>query len=192
MLWGGWVASAPLGAAVEPTEAPFPKRLGGVEQGKSARGPSRPSAGGRSTPPNATHDTPARPRRCAAFAKRLLQVCAHAPPSWAAGALLLLSEVLRAQPALWAGVQQPEEGADDEERFVDIDGDSDEEGGGGGGKEGGGKEGGEKGPARSKAAARRKGGGGGGGEEPLPPWPREGGYDMRKRCARAAGVRKGL
>jgi hypothetical protein len=77
--------------------------------------------------------------------------------------------VLKAQPALWSGVQQPEEGADDEERFVDVDTDSEGEGGkeeAGGGGGGGGK-------AKGKAA------GGGGGAPPQ--WPREGGYDMRKR-----------
>jgi ribosome biogenesis protein MAK21 len=119
-------------------------------------------------------------RRCAAFAKRLLQVCADAPPSWAAGALLLLSEVLKAQPALWSGVQQPEEGADDEERFMDVDTDDEED------KEDGG--------AAAAAAAKRgakpagaKGGRASGGEQ-LPPWPREGGYDMRKRWAAGRGA----
>jgi hypothetical protein len=119
--------------------------------------------------------------RCAAFAKRLLQVCADAPPSWAAGALLLISEVLRAQPALWSGVQQPEEGADDEERFVDVDVSSDDDEAGDGEEEGAkGKAAGaaarrEKERARAAAKAARGGG------EAVAPWPREGGYDMRKR-----------
>lgn len=115
------------------------------------------------SPPTHTHQ-----RRCSAFAKRLLQVCAAAPPSWAAGALLVLSEVLRAQPALWAGVQQAEEGADDEERFVDAtdDDESGDEAAAGGSK-------------KEKAAAKQgqKGAAAGGGAA----WPREGAYDMRKR-----------
>lgn len=50
-------------------------------------------------------------KRAAAFAKRLLQSALLGPPAYACGALLLLSEALRAQPALWAGVQQPEDHA---------------------------------------------------------------------------------
>lgn len=38
--------------------------------------------------------------RVSAFARRLLQVCAHAPPSFVCGALLLLSEVSKAVPSL--------------------------------------------------------------------------------------------
>ena len=121
-------------------------------------------------------------KRCAAFAKRLLQVCAVAPPSWAAGALLLLSEVLKAQPALWAGVQQPEDGGDDEERFVDVDASSDDDAEDGGKEDGDG----ERAARAQKDAARRQRqqqqkGGGGGGDGELPPWPRPGAYDMRKR-----------
>jgi ribosome biogenesis protein MAK21 len=48
------------------------------------------------------------------------QVAAHAPSNWAAGALLLLSEVLRAQPGLWAAVQQPEDAAGQAETFTDA------------------------------------------------------------------------
>uniref|UniRef100_A0A383VK77 CCAAT-binding factor domain-containing protein n=1 Tax=Tetradesmus obliquus TaxID=3088 RepID=A0A383VK77_TETOB len=59
-------------------------------------------------------------KRVAAFAKRLLQVACHAPSNWAAGALLLLSEVLRAQPGLWAAVQQPEDAAGQAETFTDA------------------------------------------------------------------------
>eukprot|EP00962_Isochrysis_galbana_P011219 scaffold3145_cov101-Isochrysis_galbana.AAC.1 len=47
------------------------------------------------------------PRR-AAFAKRLLQLCAHAPPPLACGALVLVSEVSRAAPALRAMLAQPQ------------------------------------------------------------------------------------
>ena len=39
------------------------------------------------------------PRVCA-FAKRCLQACAHAPPSFVCGVLLLLSEVMKRQPVL--------------------------------------------------------------------------------------------
>lgn len=48
-------------------------------------------------------------RRGAAFAKRLLQTAAIAPPSYTCAALLLLSEALKAQPALWTGLLQPED-----------------------------------------------------------------------------------
>ncbi|KAJ9505795.1 hypothetical protein QJQ45_006511 [Haematococcus lacustris] len=48
-------------------------------------------------------------KRCAAFSKRLLQTAVLAPPAFACGSLLLVSEVLKAQPALWAGVLQPED-----------------------------------------------------------------------------------
>ncbi|GFH22680.1 CBF domain-containing protein [Haematococcus lacustris] len=39
-------------------------------------------------------------KRCAAFSKRLLQTAVLAPPAFACGSLLLVSEVLKAQPAL--------------------------------------------------------------------------------------------
>lgn len=48
------------------------------------------------------------------------QVAAHAPAAWAAGALLLVSEVLRVHPGLWASIQQPEEVAGDQEGFKDA------------------------------------------------------------------------
>eukprot|EP00878_Enallax_costatus_P023419 GHUV01024910.1.p1 GENE.GHUV01024910.1~~GHUV01024910.1.p1 ORF type:complete len:221 (+),score=30.96 GHUV01024910.1:653-1315(+) len=59
-------------------------------------------------------------KRVAAFCKRLLQVACHAPSNWAAGALLLLSEVLKSQPGLWAAVQQPEDTAGQIEHFLDV------------------------------------------------------------------------
>jgi ribosome biogenesis protein MAK21 len=51
-----------------------------------------------------------------------LQVAAGAPPAWAAGALLVLSEVLKSQPSLWAAIQQPEDDGGGEEHFTDEDG----------------------------------------------------------------------
>jgi len=123
-------------------------------------------------------------KRCAAFAKRLLQVAADAPPSWAAGALLLLSEVLRAQPALWSGVQQAEEGADDEERFVDVELDSEDERAAGDAD--GKRERERQRAAKAEAKAAASGG------EVVPAWPREGGYDMRKRCGFGGWGRGGV
>ena len=37
-------------------------------------------------------------RRAAAFAKRLLQAALHAPPAFACGALMLVSQLLQARP----------------------------------------------------------------------------------------------
>ncbi|GFR50755.1 hypothetical protein Agub_g13022, partial [Astrephomene gubernaculifera] len=100
-------------------------------------------------------------KRVAAFAKRLLQLATGAQPNWACGALLLLSQVLAAQPALWASITHPEDvggsgveefkdpAADDEddgvETFRDQDGSEDEEDGkkkskAGKGKKAGGEE----------------------------------------------------
>ena len=45
--------------------------------------------------------------RLCAFGKRLLQACAHAPPSFICGVLLLLSEVTRRKPALKALLTAP-------------------------------------------------------------------------------------
>lgn len=62
-------------------------------------------------------------KRVAAFAKRLLQLAVNAGSNWACGALLLLSEVLKAQPALWAAVTQAEDGGvggGGGERFTDA------------------------------------------------------------------------
>lgn len=50
-------------------------------------------------------------KRVAAFAKRLLQSASYGPPAYGCGAVLLLSEVMKVQPSLWAGVQQPEDNA---------------------------------------------------------------------------------
>ncbi|KXZ46949.1 hypothetical protein GPECTOR_39g443 [Gonium pectorale] len=61
-------------------------------------------------------------KRVAAFAKRLLQLAAAAQPNWACGALLLLSQVLAAQPALWASITHPEDvGGSGVEEFKDTD-----------------------------------------------------------------------
>lgn len=62
-------------------------------------------------------------KRVAAFAKRLLQGAAGAPANYACGALFLMSEVLKAQPALWTSVMQPEDVADAGESFKDAAGD---------------------------------------------------------------------
>ncbi|MEW5300806.1 MAG: hypothetical protein WDW36_003711 [Sanguina aurantia] len=59
-------------------------------------------------------------RRVSAFAKRLLQACAEAPANFAAGGLFLLSEVLQAQPAMWAALTQPEDVASTAEAFTDA------------------------------------------------------------------------
>lgn len=60
-------------------------------------------------------------KRTAAFAKRLLQVAQEAPAHFACGCLLLTSELLKARPALWGAVLQPEESeADGLERFQDA------------------------------------------------------------------------
>lgn len=50
----------------------------------------------------------------------LHQVSCHAPAPWAAGSLLLLSEVLKAHPGLWAALQQPEDMAAAAEVFRDA------------------------------------------------------------------------
>ena len=56
------------------------------------------------------------PRRAAAFVKKLLQGAAAAPgASYAAGCLLLVSELAREQRALWGLVSQPEEAEDDDD-----------------------------------------------------------------------------
>ncbi|KAL4421400.1 hypothetical protein ABPG75_010691 [Micractinium tetrahymenae] len=60
-------------------------------------------------------------RRAAAFAKRMLQLAQEAPPHFACGCLVLASELLKARPALWGAVLQPEESdADALERFQDA------------------------------------------------------------------------
>ncbi|EFJ51407.1 hypothetical protein VOLCADRAFT_87659 [Volvox carteri f. nagariensis] len=63
-------------------------------------------------------------KRVAAFAKRLLQLAAAAQPNWACGALMLISQVLSCQPALWASISHPEDlGGTGEEQFKDPDDD---------------------------------------------------------------------
>ena len=66
----------------------------------------------------------------AAFAKRLLQVASTSPPAFAAGSLLLVSELFRAKPALWGMASSTQAGMDDEVEDVrDIDdGGSDDDG----------------------------------------------------------------
>ncbi len=60
-------------------------------------------------------------RRVSALAKRLLQVACVAAPSFACGTLFLVSEVLKAQPALWSAILQPEDvGGEGGESFKDA------------------------------------------------------------------------
>jgi len=68
------------------------------------------------------------PARLAACVKRLLQGALAAPAPFAAGCLLLVSELAAARPALWGMVSQPEEAGDGED-----EGAGGEEGGGGDG-----------------------------------------------------------
>jgi ribosome biogenesis protein MAK21 len=108
------------------------------------------------------------PPRVAAFAKRLLQAAAGGPPGFACGALLLLSELMRARPALWAGVQQAEEraavGGAPEVAPADGGSSSDD-----------GDEGGGAAQAAAKKAAAASGA-----------WPGPDGYDARARDPRHA------
>uniref|UniRef100_A0A8C9VS61 CCAAT enhancer binding protein zeta n=1 Tax=Scleropages formosus TaxID=113540 RepID=A0A8C9VS61_SCLFO len=72
-------------------------------------------------------------RRIKAFVKRLLQVSCEQNPTFACGALFLVSEVMKAKPGLRMLLQEPEAGEeetfkdileeddDDEERFTDAD-----------------------------------------------------------------------
>ncbi|XP_032440748.1 CCAAT/enhancer-binding protein zeta isoform X2 [Xiphophorus hellerii] len=60
------------------------------------------------------------PRRVKAFAKRLLQVAAQQGACFAAGALFLISEVMKAKPGLRMLLQQGEDGAEEEEEFKDV------------------------------------------------------------------------
>lgn len=48
-------------------------------------------------------------RRIAAFVKRMLQFAAGAPANVACGALVVVSEVLKVKPVLWAAVLEPED-----------------------------------------------------------------------------------
>ncbi|XP_004616158.2 CCAAT/enhancer-binding protein zeta [Sorex araneus] len=65
-------------------------------------------------------------RRVKAFVKRLLQVtCGQAPP-FICGALYLLSEILKAKPALRSQLDDHPE-SDDEEKFVDVGDEEDAE-----------------------------------------------------------------
>ncbi|CAI5466910.1 unnamed protein product [Closterium sp. Yama58-4] len=59
--------------------------------------------------------------RIAAFAKRLLQVALQQQATFACGALLLISQVLKLRPMLWTAILEPEANTDDVEHFVDAD-----------------------------------------------------------------------
>ncbi|XP_014829298.1 PREDICTED: CCAAT/enhancer-binding protein zeta isoform X2 [Poecilia mexicana] len=60
------------------------------------------------------------PRRVKAFAKRLLQVAAQQGACFAAGALFLVSELMKAKPGLRMLLQQGEDGAEEDEEFKDV------------------------------------------------------------------------
>ncbi|XP_062857795.1 CCAAT/enhancer-binding protein zeta [Trichomycterus rosablanca] len=64
-------------------------------------------------------------RRIKAFVKRLLQVSCEQSPTFACGALFLVSEVMKAKPGLKLLLQ--EEGDGEEEKFQDLKGDDDED-----------------------------------------------------------------
>ena len=119
-------------------------------------------------------------KRAAAFAKRLLQCALPGPPHFACGALLLVSEVLKAQPALWAGMLQPEDNTaaapalphalaptdeGEAEAFRDLDEPEEESGQAGGGTA-------QPQPSHTQGA---------GAEAGRPAWPKPGYYDMHKR-----------
>ena len=78
-------------------------------------------------------------KRVAAFLKRLLQVSAEASANLACGTLLIVSEVLKRKPALWAMVKEAEDEQEGEEHFADVRAEDDgvEEGGGAGAAEAG-------------------------------------------------------
>ena len=59
------------------------------------------------------------------------QVSCHTSANWAAGALVLVSETLKAHPGLWAAIQQPEDAGAGEEEFKDLSDRWGEPGGGG-------------------------------------------------------------
>ncbi|XP_063079230.1 CCAAT/enhancer-binding protein zeta isoform X2 [Engraulis encrasicolus] len=63
-------------------------------------------------------------RRVKAFVKRLLQVSCEQNPTFACGALYLLSEIMKAKPGLQLLLQ---EGDDDEEKFQDLVGDDEDD-----------------------------------------------------------------
>ncbi|XP_064195923.1 CCAAT/enhancer-binding protein zeta [Anguilla rostrata] len=64
-------------------------------------------------------------RRVKAFVKRLLQVCCEQNPTFACGALFLVSEVMKAKPGLRLLLQENQDS--EEEKFKDLDEDDDEE-----------------------------------------------------------------
>jgi ribosome biogenesis protein MAK21 len=122
-------------------------------------------------------------KRAAAFLKRLLQVALHQAPNAAAAALLAASELLKAKPALWPALTQPEDSfaaeardAPDEPSSDDADADPGEAAANG---------------CRAvtlstdagTAAEERSGGATGWAAEA---WPPEGYYDMAKRAPQHA------
>jgi len=117
--------------------------------------------------------------RAAAFAKRLLQVACASGAGWAAGALFLLSEVLKAQPALWAAVLQPEEAAAGETLRDAPAGSSDDE------EE---EAAAEAAPRTREHASAAAGAAGHSGRGPASGWPPADYYDMNKRCAQGAAA----
>ncbi|XP_066532775.1 CCAAT/enhancer-binding protein zeta [Hoplias malabaricus] len=64
-------------------------------------------------------------RRIKAFVKRLLQVSCEQSPTFACGALFLVSEVMKSKPGLKLLLQ--EEGEDEEERFQDLKAEDDDD-----------------------------------------------------------------
>jgi len=67
-------------------------------------------------------------QRVAAFVRRLLQLCLTLTPSFACGALIILSDLIKKRPALLQKnkvaediAQLTEDGDEDEEKFVDVD-----------------------------------------------------------------------
>jgi hypothetical protein len=67
-------------------------------------------------------------RRVAAFIKRMLQFAAGAPAHVACGVLMVVSEVLKAKPVLWAAVLEPEDrGIEEFQDAADATTDADSE-----------------------------------------------------------------
>ncbi|KAG1665926.1 hypothetical protein FOA52_004515 [Chlamydomonas sp. UWO 241] len=69
-------------------------------------------------------------KRVSAMSKRLLQSAHNAAPNFACAVLFMLSEVLKAHPALWSGILQQEDTGSGLEAFADVDVDSDDGGDG--------------------------------------------------------------
>lgn len=126
-------------------------------------------------------------KRVSAFIKRVLQVATGAPANVACGALLMVSEVLKAKPALWAGVTQPEDHGQEEVHDApdDVPGVS-----------------GTHSPCdvaaqhshssdrKAGSAAQGSAGHGHGGSGIRQAWPAEGSYSMKKRSPQFAGAER--